>query len=723
MRAESGLNNQLKITASDTDGDNTNADGLSRFAFNESSLQMTQNQVGQDSAFTINGLAVTRETNTIDDVIEGFEYTLSGLTAEGESINITIEEDKANAETAVREFVEAYNLFLEAIEPLVGINDETDEFGSLAGDTLAKTMPSQIRQLLVGDIDGLGSSFTALSNVGVLTERDGTISIDEDTFTDAIDDNYDLFKQLFIPVTESTSDQITVNSFGDNTAAGEYEVVITQTPAKGFLEGTDINDGLIAGLAASVPTSASLSGAAPTAVLDDFLTRSGEFAGGVSSIPLDLLTQSAGANDYDFSMTVDGVASAANISVPVADYADYDALATALQTAINNDVNFSGVSVTYDTERFVFTSPTDGANSTVDLTAVGTNADQLGISTGVASTGSGGANDFDFSIAVDGTTSGTISLTPGVYESFDDVAAELQNQINADATLNGAGAAVTVAHDGAQFIITSNSTGLSSTIANATAIGSQAASLGLTTGTATQGATTGGNTSEYDFTITLDGTTSNTISLDTGTYADMDEVAAHIQSQINADTALEQTGAQVDVAYNSDTDSFMIESRRYGASSNVSVSAVGSSAADLGLDTGTSTAGINVAGTIDGVAGFGSGNALLPALGEAGESLALLIGENATSATVNFSRGLGESLSQLIEVFTSNSGVISLRETTLNADLDDLDTDQDNLDRRIESYQDRLTAQFIAMEAIVRSLQDSQSFLETTLSNLLESDS
>ncbi len=839
VRAESGLDNQIQITASDGDGNNTDANGLSRFAFNASSFNLTQNQIGQDSAFTINGLAVTRSGNTIDDVIAGFEYTLSGVTGVGETVNVSIEEDKNAAQTAVRDFVTAYNLFLETLEPLIGVNDETNEFGSLVNDTLAKTMPSQIRQLLVADVQGLDSTFTALTNVGIRTELDGTLAIDEDDFTDAVNNNYDLFKRLFIPVTESSTDQITVNSFGDNTATGEYTVVISQPPTQGNLVGTAVGAGVIAGLAADVPTSAALTGAAPTATLANFITTSGNFTGSAETIPLDLLTQGAGASDYDFTITVDGVASAANISIPVADYADNDALATALQTAINNDANISGVTVAYSSDRFVFTSPSSGASSSVALTAVGANANQLGISGGTATVGTGGANDYDFTIAVDGTTSGTISVTPGTYATYSDLASHLQTQINGDATLSGAGAAVTVTHNGTQFVFTSNSTGVSSTIANATAVGSQAASLGITTGSATQGAATGGNTTAYDFTITLDGTTSGTISLDSGAYADFDAVATEIESQINADSTLSAAGTRADVTYDDVTNRFTIESRRYGSTSTVSITNVGTSATDLGLignptegtfttgtlsipldlstqgagandydfsitvdgvasaanislpvadyasyssmaaalqtavnaDTnisgvtvshsgsqfvfvsgstgassavslssvGTSsnqlgisggvslsgtvnggTAGINVAGTVNGVAGFGSGNVLLPALGQPGESLALLIGENATSApaTINFSRGFGGELELLIDQFLNNTGVITLRETSLRSDLEDLDTDQSRLDRRIEAYQERLTSQFIAMESIVRSLQQSSSFLDSFVNSL-----
>jgi flagellar hook-associated protein 2 len=719
-RAASGVDNQLRVTAAESGGSPTNTDNadLSRFAFNTSAFQMDQNQVGQDATLTVNGLSVSRSTNTVDDVIDGFEFSLAGLTASGESVSVTIDADKSAGETAVRDFFEAYNTFLEVLEPITGYNEENNAYGSLANDSLAKSIPTEIRQLLVGTVTGLSNDFSSLTNAGIRTELDGTLSIDESDFTAAISDNYDLFKSLFIPVTASSSDQISINSTGDNTSAGEYAVVITQPPTKGNLAGVDMADDLIAELTTASTASAVLTGAAPTALLTDFVATSGSFAAGAAVLPLDLSTQSAGATDYDFTITVDGVASAANISLPVADYGSYAAMATALQTAVNDDANISGVTVAYDTDHFVFTSSTTGAASTVSLAAVGASANDLGIAGGASTAGTGGVNDYDFTLAVDGTTSETISVTPGTYANFNDLATHLTTQINADATLTGAGATVTVTHNGSEFVITSDASGSSSTLANATAVGTEVGTLGITAGAVVQG----GTAPQYDFTIDVNGTTSGTISLPAAVYADKDALAAEIETQINTDALLVAAGTSVDVSYDSGTDSFTIESRLFGTSSTVSVTNIGASAADLGLNTGTATAGINVAGTIDGVAGFGTGNVLLPALGEPGESLALIIGENATSGTLNFSRGFGGQLDLLIEQFLdSNNGVISLREDSLNNKLDGFDEDQDSLDRRIESYEERLTSQFIAMEAIVRSLQDSSSFLESTLQSLLDS--
>ncbi|ODS24480.1 hypothetical protein AB835_03285 [Candidatus Endobugula sertula] len=416
-RAESGLNNQLQITVSESGGSPSNTDntGLSRFAFNTSAFQQTQNQIGQDSTLTVNGLSVSRSTNTIDDVVDGFEFTLSGLTAVNETVSVSISEDKSSGETAVRDFFTAYNTFLDALKPITGFNDETDTYGSLANDSLAKSIPSQIRQLLVGNVTGLGGTFTSLTNVGIRTELDGSLSIDEEDFSAAITDNYELFKNLFIPVNASSTDQIIINSSGSNTTEGEYAVVITQPPTKGNLVGADMVDTLVADLASvTAATSATLTGAVPTAVLSDFVATSGTFTAAAATAT-ELLDLTGGSSNYEFTITVDGVTSASAISLAASNYANHTALAAGLQTAINNDANISGVTVTYDTDHFVFTSSTTGASSSIAFSGLAANATELGISATSGTNGTGGANDYDFTIAVDGTTSGTISVTPGCY--------------------------------------------------------------------------------------------------------------------------------------------------------------------------------------------------------------------------------------------------------------------------------------------------------------------
>lgn len=491
--AESGENNEIEIVVDEggTSDLNEDAIGLSRFAFNSAkddfATQTVETQMGEDARLTINGLSVQRSTNTIDDIVQGL--SLDVLKAEpGEKITITVEDDKAFAEDNVRNFVDAFNAFLEAVDPIFGVSEETNEDGekitiegSLSKDSMAKSILSRIRSTIASSIPGLtDSNFTALTNVGIRTELDGTLSISEDEFKEAFADRFEDVQKLFAPQTYSSSSDITVNSYGKNTVAGEYNVIVTTPPSKGYLN----------------------------------------------------------ANEFD---------PLNNITFP-----DYDS----------------------------------------------------------------SSKDYSFKIRVNGNESDTITLPAALYDSEDEIAAALQAAINADATLQA-------------------------------------------------------------------------------------------------------NGSSVVVSYDSDNSNFVFTSNQYGTSSTVTILDASTEITDdLGIANAGGTPGVKVVGTINGVAGFGSANVLLPALGEPGEGLAMLIGENATSATVNFSRGFAGELDELIKEFLSKDGLISAREASLEDDLESLDDDQDNLTRKMTAYEERLIQQFIAMERIINGINSSSGFLENLIDQL-----
>jgi flagellin len=88
---------------------------------------------------------------------------------------------------------------------------------------------------------------------------------------------------------------------------------------------------------------------------------------GVAPTDFDL----SGSTTHEFRMTIDGVASNADINIAAADYINGEGMAAALELAINADANHTGVGVEFDGTGFVFTSGTSGAASAVSFTAVG----------------------------------------------------------------------------------------------------------------------------------------------------------------------------------------------------------------------------------------------------------------------------------------------------------------------------------------------------------------
>ena len=465
VTAPSGESSEVEITATEAPG----SPGLASFNFNESAPTMLQQQEGKDAIIRVNGATVTRSTNHLTDVIDGLEFDLFNKSS-SETINIGISADKATSEKAIRDFVAAYNTFLTDSGKLIGFDKEKKEYGSLRQDPMAKNLVQQVKSLLSVPMSGVAGGFSTLGSLGIRTELDGTLKIDDSTettsFRSAMDKNFEAVRDLFVPKISSDNAQINLTKYSKLSAPGTYDVVITTQPKQGALSAGAM----------------------------------------VSTFPLD------------------------------------------------------------------------------------------------------------------------------------------------------------------------------------------------TTGKA------------YSFEVAIDGVKTSLITLPTKTFATGAELAADIQSRINADSATAGK-VSVNVSFNTNTNKLEFTSSAFGASSNVDFQTVGADMGDLGIAVGAGTPGVDVVGTVGGVAGFGFGNVLLPAIGSKAEGLSLNISEGATSGKITFSRGFAGTFTNLIDNFLKSNGLIKTRETNIAKDADKVKTDLVAVDKRSDAYRARLQAQFSAMESIVRSLKSTGTFL------------
>ena len=220
--------------------------------------------------------------------------------------------------------------------------------------------------------------------------------------------------------------------------------------------------------------------------------------------------------------------------------------------------------------------------------------------------------------------------------------------------------------------------------------------------------------------LLIDGTATGALTLTQGSYASADDLAHELQSRINGASALKTAGAAVTVSWN--TDHFEIRSNRYGAASTVSL-ASGSAATALGLDTGTATAGTDVAGTIGGVAATGSGR-ILTASGDA-DGLRLLISGAGTGArgSVDFKRGLGDQLKSLLDDVLADDGTIGRRSSGLSDESARIAKQRTALDDRMTELETRYRTQFTRLDSVMASLKATSDFLTSQLNAMTNSGS
>lgn len=166
--SSSRTGNQSDITLSGT-GD------LGTFA-----ADIAQTTSGLDSQIRIDGLLKTSDSNAISDAIEG--VTLSLLQADlGQTTTITVSRDDSVLRESLTEFVDAYNSFANTADSLGGFNEAAGRAGALNGNSLLRSVESQLRNAITGDYGGFRAS-----EFGLRFDSQGKLQLDAEALDTAL---------------------------------------------------------------------------------------------------------------------------------------------------------------------------------------------------------------------------------------------------------------------------------------------------------------------------------------------------------------------------------------------------------------------------------------------------------------------------------------------------------------------------------------------------------
>jgi flagellar hook-associated protein 2 len=137
----------------------------------------TPNVVANDAELVIDGqVTVRRSTNTVADAIEGVTLTLTEAEP-GRTVTLNVTRQASAGTDAAKKFVEAYN----AVQTFV--RTQTGKDGAVAGDSLLRSVRSQLGQLTVAaGADTLPGDLTSLGALGFSLAKDGTLSLDAAKF-------------------------------------------------------------------------------------------------------------------------------------------------------------------------------------------------------------------------------------------------------------------------------------------------------------------------------------------------------------------------------------------------------------------------------------------------------------------------------------------------------------------------------------------------------------
>lgn len=176
--ASTGASNAFRVSVTDTDGNNTDAAGLSALAFDPSAgiLTMAQALAAANAAASLNSLPITSESNTLANVLDGMTLTLGKETTS--PVTVTAKPDEESIRKAIDTFVKAYNELNTMLAEQTKYDAASKKAGTLQGDSAAVAIRTQMRSML-GLTSGASTTFTRLADVGLDVQRDGSIAVNE----------------------------------------------------------------------------------------------------------------------------------------------------------------------------------------------------------------------------------------------------------------------------------------------------------------------------------------------------------------------------------------------------------------------------------------------------------------------------------------------------------------------------------------------------------------
>lgn len=240
-----GEANAVSISVTDDDSVSDDGSGLSQFVFNETTQNMQETVAAQDARVKINGIEISRSTNSFSGVINGLSFEAK---AENVSSTIKVEQDFGAVADRVGAFVEKFNALQSTINGLSGFNAETGQGGILSGDTAIRSVQSQLRNVLGRVVPGLeNASVRTLADAGITTNFEtGGLTFDRAKFEEQLRNNPDDVTALFAEQGRTTNANVEFLSSGIGTTRGNYAIDITQAATQGGVLGdTALADGVV----------------------------------------------------------------------------------------------------------------------------------------------------------------------------------------------------------------------------------------------------------------------------------------------------------------------------------------------------------------------------------------------------------------------------------------------------------------------------------------------
>lgn len=154
----------------------------------------TITQAADDAALLVDGITIAGAGNLVSDVIAGVTLELKSASP-GNEIQVAVNHDTQAIEAQLTDFVAKYNEVMAFIAEQTHYDTAAKQGGPLIGDSTLRTLRRTLQSIITTPVTG---SPAILGEIGIATQKDGTLLVNSAKLADALANNLDGVGNLFM---------------------------------------------------------------------------------------------------------------------------------------------------------------------------------------------------------------------------------------------------------------------------------------------------------------------------------------------------------------------------------------------------------------------------------------------------------------------------------------------------------------------------------------------
>lgn len=141
-------------------------------------------QAAADAQLTVNGVAITSDSNTVKDAIDGVTINLKKVSSDPVALDVAVNTD--SIVSAIKDMITAYNSANSYINTQFTYNSSTESSGVLAGDATLRSIQSKLQSQVTQSVSNPLSPYRTAGQLGISFNKDGSMTLDEDKLKEAL---------------------------------------------------------------------------------------------------------------------------------------------------------------------------------------------------------------------------------------------------------------------------------------------------------------------------------------------------------------------------------------------------------------------------------------------------------------------------------------------------------------------------------------------------------